>query len=349
MSQLNPAQIGVVQTLLAASREMIIVVANTGSGKFTESVLEFQRLWNEAEPVLTQLGSSGQFFRLVADGMYGPNTSNALTATIGTDGFTSRPPRYAAQMPTWYAANRDMVDALAPMQTVPVNEILDPWQGAPEYNADTIVDEARSGSLATEVTSRDTAVEPSASMPAAPSPDQWCDQFPEPQRSICFRERHGIVDVEGGGCFEVGWSDESVPGGEVYDVICENEALAYGTQAPPIPASYHEPATEVVEAPPADALPAQVLPGEYRPPASGPAAPFTPATACPPGSMAISDASHPDGYVCADEAPPAAQLVEFDTGVPIVATPRRGRVPFIAIAIGAVALGGGLIYMTRMK
>jgi hypothetical protein len=65
--------------------------------------------------------------------------------------------------------------------------------------------------------------------------------------------------------------------------------------------------------------------------------------------MAISDASHPDGYVCADEAPPAAQLVEFDTGVPIVATPRRGRVPFIAIAIGAVALGGGLIYMTRMK
>jgi hypothetical protein len=113
---------------------MVAAVARTGSGLMLQEVQDFQRFWNVSLPVTAKqaaaagLSSSAVVSiagtKLVEDGQYGPKTSVALGLIVGAP----LPPTRASGMTTWYAQNRTRVDQLAPINTVPIDQITVPAQ-----------------------------------------------------------------------------------------------------------------------------------------------------------------------------------------------------------------------------
>jgi hypothetical protein len=112
---------------------MVAAVARTGSGLMLQEVQDFQREWNADRAVtakqmqiigLTAKQAASLTLALVTDGQYGPKTSVALHSIVGDPG----PPTRASGMTTWYAQNRTRVDQLAPMNTVPIDQITVPAQ-----------------------------------------------------------------------------------------------------------------------------------------------------------------------------------------------------------------------------
>ena len=52
------------------------------------------------------------------------------------------------------------------------------------------------------------------------------------------------------------------------------------------------------------------------------------------------------------DAEPIVEIIEpgiIGADIPVIAAPARGRVPWVALAAGAAALGGVLFYFTRRK
>lgn len=164
-AQLSPVEVGLVQSRNSAARAMIESVAQTGSGQFNQTVLDYQQVWNSTRAATNAqsqyvLGRN-VWYGLEEDGMFGPQTSGTVALIMGDP----PPPRRARDMPIWYARNRDRVTALAPMNTVPVEPVLDPVVPAPPA--------PESGPLVRQVSdTQETVVEmvgPDPGPPAGPS------------------------------------------------------------------------------------------------------------------------------------------------------------------------------------
>lgn len=113
------------------AQAMVVAVARTGSGLALPEVRDFQSFWNSTKATTVRqmlvIGlSSSQAAALtptlVVDGQYGPKTAGVLGTIVGSP----LPPTRASGMTVWYAQNKDRVDNLAPMNTVPISEITTP-------------------------------------------------------------------------------------------------------------------------------------------------------------------------------------------------------------------------------
>ena len=111
------------------AQRMIRALAVTGSGAATPDVLEFQRAWNRNLPIikslLKKLGMpTSAAIKLVEDGKYGPNTSNALCGIICGPGLSAKPPQRASGVPVWAVTNADYINALTPPVPEPAGSVL---------------------------------------------------------------------------------------------------------------------------------------------------------------------------------------------------------------------------------
>jgi hypothetical protein len=183
VAPLTPAESDTVFQRNHLAQAMVVAVARTGSGLFLQEVKDFQSFWNSTKATtvrqmrvvgLSASQAAALTPTLVVDGQYGPKTAGVLGTIVGPPA----PPTRASGMTVWYAQNRSRVDALAPMNTVPITEVITPTMPStdPSGGVATMTTSVASGSTvrSTVIDATSPAVsqlQPNAQDPVVVQPD----------------------------------------------------------------------------------------------------------------------------------------------------------------------------------
>lgn len=314
-------------------------LAKTGSPLYNPEVQNFQGTYNVMVRTFGQAPRGGTssckpgviIGSLVEDGQYGPMASTGLQAAFQAV-MRSPPPCKAVDFPTWYAQNADLIDTWAPHGTDAVEVV------GPTAAANTVLTEAKTeqsgstisaqdaGGAGTQTIQQTTAVPTSAPTTVVKAPTS---------KTVSLCTAWG--GSAGRRCAKLGFEKfvkRELAAGKYVTLEPNGRPRAWikRTVDPTKPLcnmfTNAKNRTQCRAAGFEAYVRARLLQGD--------AFKFTPK---PVGAHAVDPAAH--------QVP--ATHVDIEEPVHVVVAPVEGKVPFLAIGVGMLALGGLLYAFTRPK
>lgn len=350
-AQLTSGELGMVDDLNRAAQAMVLVLAKTGSGQYTQEVETFQVIWNAVRPAINRVAGTSLPL-LVEDGKYGPNTSGILSFVVGGPG--TAPPRYASGMPTWYAANHDRITALvSPREVDPIE--VDAYSGGGTLpNPDTMAAQdvrtaQDSGSLITSNASLDPSVQ--SQVVQDPTVQTTVDPYSTPWWKSSDPGSYPLTVIDEQGCPPPRWINRHTAKVQEYKLLFEiddclnQEGVKQGKLSP-----YWPPCGENdISCLQSKMIKAGVSPDDVS------SIPLSQLQQMESALMAgqevfFSQVSHGGTTAPAITGESGNVIVAEDmTGaeIPIVVTPVRKDYRLVALLVAAGALGGALWYMRK--
>ena len=348
------------------AQAMITDLASTGSSRYRAPVEAYQLFWNYSLPELKRAvavaGATIQLGSVIEDGLYGPQTGGSLFVTISLfNPQIPAPPTVASGMPVWYAQNSAALEGLVPLY----GSAVDPADLEPAPSVDvapTLTNAESGGSTVRQLTEAGGTSTPVSTtdplLPALPvdvvePPTEefyGSDLAPEideaPIAGVSCRARD-LTDAEFLSCVE----------GRLYEAGAQGEYGYYGFD---VTSRKLKKMLDVLGLPVEEAM-AQADAGTgdnvYLEIELTPLQVSILQTEFNISSSSIRAANQVAAYQAelatedlpSDAEPNAPWINEAPPAVPasVVALPRRGFAPIVAVGVGAAALGGLMWAFTR--